>query len=52
LSDLVVATRDASYRVVPHKISIIDQDKLDKDFTKDELFVAPLLNAKWEIPWK
>lgn len=40
LSDSVVAARDACYRVVPHKVSVVDHDRLDREFTKDELFAT------------
>jgi hypothetical protein len=33
-----VATRNPCYRVVPHKVSVVDYDRLNKDFTKDEHF--------------
>jgi hypothetical protein len=40
LSESVVAARDACFRVVPHKVLIGDRDRLERDFMKDEFFVA------------
>lgn len=36
----MVATRNACHKVVQNKVSVVDCDRLDWDFTKDELFVA------------
>ena len=30
--------RNSFYKVIPHKVSIGDQDRLDNDFSKEELF--------------
>jgi hypothetical protein len=35
-----VAARDACYKVISHKVPIIDHDRLEKEFTKDELFAT------------
>jgi hypothetical protein len=35
-----VATRNALYRLFPHKVSIVNYYRLDRDFTNDEIFVA------------
>lgn len=35
-----MATKNACFRVAPHKVSVVDHDRLDRDFTKDDLFVA------------
>lgn len=32
--------RDYLYRLVPHKASIVEQDRLDSKIMKDELLVA------------
>ena len=36
--EVVDATRNDYYNVVPHKFYVVDHDKLDMDSTKDELF--------------
>ena len=33
--------RNSFYKVIPHKVSIGDQDRLDNDFSKEELFSTP-----------
>jgi hypothetical protein len=40
LLELVVAARDACYKVVPHKVYIGDRDRLEIYFTKDDFFVS------------
>nr|QHR88373.1 hypothetical protein Q903MT_gene2386 [Picea sitchensis] len=40
LSNSVVAVRNSCYQVVPHKVSVGDRDRLDRAFTKDELFAT------------
>ena len=32
--------RNSYYRVIPHKVFVIDHDRLGKDFIEDELFVV------------
>jgi len=39
-SDSIVAARNACYKVVPHKVFVVDRDRLDRDLTKDELFAS------------
>lgn len=36
----MVAARDACCRVVPRKVSVGDRDRLDRVFTKDELYAT------------
>jgi hypothetical protein len=50
LLESVVAAKNACYRVVPHKVSVVDHDRLDKDFTKDKLFVALCLMKNGKSP--
>jgi hypothetical protein len=40
LDKWVVVARDACCRVVPHKVSSGDWDRLDIDFLREELYVA------------
>lgn len=40
LTKEVVASRNAYYKVVSHKVSNVGYDRLDRDFMKDEIFVA------------
>lgn len=40
--------RGACYRVVPWKVSIRDWDKMEEEFTKEELFVS----LSWMKTWK
>lgn len=35
-----MAARTSCYQVIPHQVSVGDRDRLDSDFTKDELFAA------------
>ena len=45
LLDSVMTTMDAFFIVVLHKILSGDQDRLERDFMKDD-FLAPLFNSK------
>ena len=45
MKESVVAARNVCYRVVPIKVSILYYDKLDRDFSKEELFAA--LSYMW-----
>jgi hypothetical protein len=40
LTNNVLAAREACCRVVPHKVTTSDYDSLDRNFSKEELFVA------------
>jgi hypothetical protein len=40
LADGVVVSRDASYSVVPYKVSFGDRNRLDKSFSKEDLFAS------------
>ena len=38
LKDNMVASGKASYGVLPNKVLVVGHDRLDRDFTKEELF--------------
>ena len=40
MTDSVLDARNVCYKVVPHKVSICDGDRLERDFTKEEYFNA------------
>ena len=45
LTEDMFATRNDCYRVVPHKVSTVDLNRLDRDLIKYELF-ASLISMK------
>lgn len=49
LTDQVVAARNAYCQVIPRKVSSGEQDKLESDFTKEELFAALSTITEWQI---
>lgn len=48
LIDSVVVTNNSCYLTVPYKVSIRDEDRLDNDFTKDELFASLCSMKNWK----